>query len=66
WLDWDNFQGLDREARLSRLCYQVIRLSSGNDEYGLRLPGLTIEPSRGAEHREAVLRALALFETGDD
>lgn len=66
WLDWEYFQGLDREARLSRLCYWVIRLSSGNDEYGLRLPGQMIEPSRGAEHREAVLRALALFEITDD
>lgn len=61
WLDWDYFQGLDVESRLSRLCYWVIRLSGGNDEYGLRLPGVHIEPSRGQEHREQVLKALALF-----
>ncbi|MEX2488233.1 MAG: DUF58 domain-containing protein [Pseudomonadales bacterium] len=62
-LDWDHFQGLDTESRLSRLCYWVIKLSNGNDEYGLHLPGLTIDPSRGAEHREEVLKALALFRT---
>ncbi len=62
WLEWDFFPGMDREARLSRLCYWVLQLDAGNDEYGLRLPGLEIEPNRGQAHREQVLKALALFE----
>ncbi|MBT4161670.1 MAG: DUF58 domain-containing protein [Gammaproteobacteria bacterium] len=62
WLEWDHFSGMDRESRLSRLCYWVLRLNSSNDEYGLRLPGVEIEPARGEPHREAVLKALALFE----
>ena len=32
------------------------------DAYGLRLPGLEIAPASGTEHREEVLKALALFE----
>jgi uncharacterized protein (DUF58 family) len=62
WLDWDYFAGLDHEARLSRLCHWVLHLNSSNDEYGLRLPGLEIQPGRGEAHRDAVLKALALFE----
>ena len=62
WLDWEQFSGLDREARLSRLCFWVLQLNSSNDEYGLRLPGVEIDPSRGEAHRDAVLKTLALFE----
>lgn len=62
WLEWDHFPGMDRESRLSRLCYWVLQLNSRNDEYGLRLPGLEIQPGRGEAHRDGVLKALALFE----
>ena len=65
WLEWDQFEGLHREARLSRLCYWVLQLNSSNDEYGLRLPGVEIAPARGEAHREAVLKQLALFEIQD-
>ena len=62
WIDWDQFVGLDRESRLSRMCHWVLVLARGTDEYGLRLPGLEIAPARGDEHATEVLRALALFE----
>ena len=62
WLEWDHFPGMDRESRLCRLCYWVLQLNSRNDEYGLRLPSLEIQPGRGEAHRDAVLKALALFE----
>jgi len=66
WIEWDFFPGMDREARLSRLCYWVLQVGAGNDEYGLRLPGVEIAPNRGAEHHEAVLKTLALFEVDAD
>jgi uncharacterized protein (DUF58 family) len=62
WLEWDYFAGMDKERRLSHLCYWVLALNSTNDEYGLRLPGVEIEPGRGEPHRDRVLRALALYE----
>ena len=62
WLEWESFPGLDREARLSRLCYWVLQFHATNDEYGLALPGIEIQPARGEDHRDAVLKALALFE----
>lgn len=63
WLDWGWFTGMDRENRLSRLCYSVLQVSRSADEYGLRLPGVELEPGRGPEHRERLLKALALFES---
>jgi len=62
WLEWDYFTGMDRENRLSRLCYWVVQLSKTTNAYGLRLPGTEVAPSSGAEHREEVLKTLALFE----
>jgi|TARA_B100000315_G_scaffold260862_1_gene326505 uncharacterized protein (DUF58 family) len=62
WLEWDHFTGMDRESRLSRLCYWVVRMANTTSAYGLRLPGLEISPASGAEHREKALTALALFE----
>jgi uncharacterized protein (DUF58 family) len=61
WLDWESFQGLGVEQRLSHLCYWALELESNGDEYGLRLPGLTLEPASGDRHRDAVLRALAVY-----
>lgn len=61
WLDWDDFPGLDTEARLSRLCGAALAADIGPGTYGLRLPGQVIAPGSGRPHREQVLRALALF-----
>ncbi len=62
WLDWDAFPGMDREARLSRLCGWLLVLSRNDTSYGLKLPGIQVQPSRGEGHRDRILRHLALFE----
>lgn len=61
WLDWDLFPGLGVEQRLSHLCYWVLEFDSRREEYGLRLPGLVIDPGVGEKHREQVLKELALY-----
>jgi uncharacterized protein (DUF58 family) len=61
WLDWDLFPGLGVEQRLSHLCYWVLEFANRREEYGLRLPGLIIEPALGEKHRDQVLKELALF-----
>ena len=61
WLDWDLFPGLGTEQRLSHLCYWVLEFDHRREEYGLRLPGLVIQPGVGEKHREQVLKELALF-----
>lgn len=62
WLDWDALAGMTREQRLSRLCYWVLKISSTQQAYGLRLPSVSIKPNIGLEHKQQVLKALALFE----
>ncbi|TQV67718.1 DUF58 domain-containing protein [Exilibacterium tricleocarpae] len=61
WLDWEFFDRFDKEGRLSRLCYWVLEISKTQNEYGLRLPGVEIRPGKGLEHKQQVLKALALF-----
>ena len=63
WLDWDMFYGFDVEGRLSRLCYCVLQLAASATPYGMKLPGVEIAPGSGDAHRDALLRALALFQT---
>jgi uncharacterized protein (DUF58 family) len=61
WLDWDLFAGLGVEQRLSHLCYWALEFDANKEEYGLRLPGLTIEPDVGERHRDRILKELALY-----
>lgn len=62
WVDWEYLAGVNREARLQRLCDWVLQLSRGNSPYGLRLPGQEIKPDLGLAHKQQCLKALALFE----
>jgi len=61
WLDWDLFPGTGTEQRLSHLCYWVLECDRRREEYGLRLPGVVIEPAVGEKHRDRVLKELALY-----
>ncbi len=61
WLDWDLFYGFGVEERLSRLCYCVLELSKRDDPFGLKIPGLEVQPGQGLEHRNRLLKALAMF-----
>jgi uncharacterized protein (DUF58 family) len=63
WLQWQDLPGLSAEVRLSRLCDWVLLVSKTSEEYGLRLPGVEIQPSSGQQHRSSVLKALALFDS---
>ena len=61
WLDWDAFPNLGIEQRLSHLCYWALEFEGKHEEYGLRLPGVLIEPGVGARHLERVLKELAVY-----
>ena len=62
WLDWQSFSGLPVEQCLSHLCYWLLQFERSHEDYGLRLPGVTIEPNRGEAHKDLLLRHLALFD----
>lgn len=60
WLDFNATKG-DIEKRLSILCGWILMSHEAGYEYGIRLPGCEIEPSRGDSHRDQCLRALAVY-----
>lgn len=60
WLDYEQLGG-DPELRLSHLCHWVLQFTERQQAFGLHLPGQTIAPDLGEGHRDACLRALALF-----
>jgi uncharacterized protein (DUF58 family) len=60
WLDWNEVRAADPEARLSALAHWVMESERLGQSYGLRLPGKSIPPGRGEEHRARCLEALAL------
>ncbi len=64
-LDWALFRGADTEHKLSRLCDMVIKAHNLNLKYGLKLPGVTIEPDKGSIHKHRCLKALSLFSLPD-
>jgi uncharacterized protein (DUF58 family) len=61
WLEWSSLEGQDTETRLSQLCVWVLESEAAQRVYGLRIPGKEILPGRGAAHRFACLRALAVY-----
>ena len=61
WLDWANLANSGIEPRLSQLCRQVLDAHQAQQQYGLKLPGLVIPPSKGEAHQARCLQALALF-----
>jgi uncharacterized protein (DUF58 family) len=66
WLDWDLFPGLPTEQRLSHLCHWALTFERAQEDYGLRLPGLTLAPASGEHQLDRVLSALALYGSGED
>ena len=59
-LDFDRVAG-GVEERLSRLTGMVLNAARAQREFGLVLPGQTIKPGVGEQHRDGALRALALY-----
>ena len=54
--------GLTLEQALSRLAGWVLAADRAGAHYGLRLPGVEIDPARGDVHRAACLQVLALYQ----
>jgi uncharacterized protein (DUF58 family) len=61
WFDWHQCASLATEQRLSRLTAWTIAANRAGAEYGLRLPGVSIELASGDAHRRKCLEVLALW-----
>jgi uncharacterized protein (DUF58 family) len=60
-LSFAGLESLDLEARLSQLCVWVEDCAHLGASCALSLPGTEVALGRGAAHRQALLRALALY-----
>jgi len=61
WLDLEQTPGADIEQRLSILCGWIMQLEQASQPYGLSIKGQQFSPALGETHRDACLRALALY-----
>ncbi len=61
WLDFNELSG-DVEARLSQLCYLIIKAEQCGDRYGLKLGHKNISINHGQTHQHQCLKALALYQ----
>lgn len=60
--DYDKLSNINSiETRLSILCGLILKASQMNRDYGLKLPGKTIPPGSGEQHKHQCLTALALI-----
>ncbi len=60
WLRYYDYLTGDKELRLSHLCFDILEYSQKGLQFGLDLPGVTIEPAQGEAHKQMCLRALAV------
>jgi uncharacterized protein (DUF58 family) len=58
---WTASEGLDQEARISRMAAWVELAAQQRIAYSLHLPAQRIGPGLGADHEQACLRALAMM-----
>jgi uncharacterized protein (DUF58 family) len=63
-LEWAATATLPHEARIRRLARWVVEAERSGSRYSLVLPNQVLAAGRGAEHRHACLRALALLPDG--
>ena len=61
WLNLEQAPGTDIEQKLGYLTGWVLQLEQKHEPYGLILPGMRLGPAQGERHRDACLKALALY-----
>ncbi|KKM91662.1 hypothetical protein LCGC14_1226310 [marine sediment metagenome] len=59
---WYSLEKLDTEQKLSQLCQWICEAENRQHRYGLVLPTLRIQPSKGPSHQHRCLKQLALYE----
>ena len=65
WIDWHQIPDGALESKLSHMTALVILAENANQEYGVKLPGTTIEQNSGTAHKLACLYAIATFRQSD-
>ena len=61
WLDFDTVPAKTIEEKLSIMAFWVLNFYHEDENFGLSLPGLSIAPEKGFQHRTRCLEALASY-----
>ncbi|MBX2868473.1 MAG: DUF58 domain-containing protein [Acidiferrobacterales bacterium] len=61
WLRWEAASQGSIEENISAITCAIVELENSGKSYGLAIPGETIHPGIGANHRHRCLKALALL-----
>jgi uncharacterized protein (DUF58 family) len=61
WMDWTMLEGLDVEARLSKMTRWIVDAHDDGHPYGIRIPGAELPPAISRGHRHQCLARLALY-----
>lgn len=61
WLTLESLSAHDLELKISQLSWQIDTLNKNGQNYGLKLPSLTIPPDNSEVHRVKCLQAIALL-----
>ena len=64
WLSLDDVPAMDLEGRLGCLTGWILQLDQAGQPFGVLLGDTRVEPGRGEAHRDACLRAVALYSEG--
>jgi uncharacterized protein (DUF58 family) len=62
WFEWSVLSQMSTEDRLSQLTRWVLEADQHGKEFGLRLPGMEIEPDSSSLHTLRCLKELAIFD----
>ncbi len=61
-IDWFSLPTQNTETKLSIMSGMILKAHQMNLEYGLRLPGTTIKPASGNQHRHRCFKHLSIFQ----
>ena len=62
WLDFNDISVTDVEGKLSAMCHWALYFCQNDEYFGVKLPGIIIDPDKGENHRRRVLEELARYE----
>lgn len=66
WLDYLTISASGLEEKIAGMCFWALEYDKSNENYGLNLPGLKVEPAAGDAHTQHILKELAQFETAGE
>ena len=65
WIDWQDMPASSQEGKLSQMTALLLEAHRQGRNYGLRLPGLTLEQDKGNAHRSDCLQHISTFNQAD-